>query len=211
VFFKFLQPCHPQRAKTVPAGDHWQHEIKFDGFRVQIHKLGNEVELFSRNGSRFSRRFPRLVSVLREIPTRSAIIDGEIVANNAGGMPDFWPLFLRSAKPAELHVWAFDLLALNRKDLRKWSLEARRGRLQALVIRFRCPVLLHSEAFDDGEALLRVAEKHGLEGVVSKRRDAPLGPVLVVGGARSRRWPGVRLIASGGACSRRLGGSQKRR
>lgn len=56
---------------------------------------------------------------------------------------------------------------------RKWSPEARQGRLQALVSRFDCPVLLHSEAFDDGHALLRVAEKHGLEGVVSKRRSAP--------------------------------------
>src|SRR5215468_2783818 len=84
----------PVLANTVPTGDDWQHEIKFDGFRVQIHKLGNELELFSRNGSRFSHRFPRLVSVLREIPARSAIIDGEIVASNAGGMPDF----LRSAK-----------------------------------------------------------------------------------------------------------------
>jgi bifunctional non-homologous end joining protein LigD len=132
VFLQFIQPCSPVLAKTVPAGDDWQHEIKFDGFRVQIHKLGNEVELFSRSGSRFSRRLPRLVSVLREIPARSAIIDGEIVANDAGGMPDFWPLFLRSAKPAELHVWAFDLLALNRKDLRKWSLEARQGRRRPL-------------------------------------------------------------------------------
>jgi bifunctional non-homologous end joining protein LigD len=145
-------------AKTVPTGDEWQHEIKFDGFRVQIHKSGNEVELYSRNGSRFSRRFPRLVGVLRELPVRSAILDGEIVASDAAGIPDFWPLFLRSAKPAELHVWTFDLLALNRRDLRKWSLEARQTRLQALVNRFDCPVLLHSEAFDDGEALLRVAK-----------------------------------------------------
>ena len=88
-------------------------------------------------------------------------------------MPDFWPLFLRSAKPAELHVWAFDLLALDGKDLRKLPLEARQRRLRALVRRFDCPVLLHSEAFDDGQALLQVAEKHGLEGVVSKRRNAP--------------------------------------
>ena len=173
MLFLFIQPCHPQHAKSVPPGDEWQHEIKFDGFRVQIHKSGNEVELYSRSGSRFSNRFPRLVGVLRELPVRSAIIDGEIVASDAEGMPDFWRLFLRSAKPVELHVWAFDLLALNRKDLRKVSLEARQVRLQALVSRFDCPVLLHSKAFDDGEALLRVAEKHGLEGVVSKRRDAP--------------------------------------
>jgi ATP-dependent DNA ligase len=142
VFFHFIQPCHPLRAKAVPAGDDWQHEIKFDGFRVQVHKLGDEVELYSRNGSRFGRRFPRLVEVLRELPVKSAILDGEIVASDAAGMPDFWRLFLRSAKPAELHVWAFDLLALNGKDLRKWSLEARQGRLQALLSRFHCPVLV---------------------------------------------------------------------
>jgi ATP-dependent DNA ligase len=70
--------------------------------------VGIAIELYSGNGSRFSRRFPRLVCVLREIPARSAIIDGEIVANNAG-------LFLRSAKLAQLHIWAFDLLALNRR------------------------------------------------------------------------------------------------
>jgi bifunctional non-homologous end joining protein LigD len=146
---------------------------EFDGFRVQVHKLGKDVELYSRNGGRFSRRFPLLCEVLRELPARSAIIDGEIVASDAAGMPNFWPLFLRSAKPAQLHIWTFDLLAVNGKDLRKWSLEARQGRLQILLSRFACPVLLASEAFNDGEALLRVAENHGLEGVVSKRRDAP--------------------------------------
>jgi bifunctional non-homologous end joining protein LigD len=112
-------------------------------------------------------------SVLGELPTRSAIIDGEIVASDAAGVPDFWPLFLRSAKPSELHVWAFDLLALDGEDLRKWSLERRQARLQALVSRFACPTVLASEAFADGQALLQVAEKHGLEGVVSKHRDGP--------------------------------------
>jgi bifunctional non-homologous end joining protein LigD len=173
VFFKYIQPCSPVLAKSVPAGDDWQHEIKFDGFRVQAHIIGKTVQLYSRSGGQFSRRFPRLVSALGELPTRSAIIDGEIVASDAAGMPDFWPLFLRSAKPTDLHVWAFDLLALDGKDLRKLPLEARQRRLRALVRRFDCPVLLHSEAFDDGKALLRVAEKHGLEGVVSKRRLAP--------------------------------------
>ena len=70
--------------------------------------------------------------VLRELPAKSVILDGEIVASDAAGMPDFWRLFLRSAKPAQLYVWAFDLLALNRKDLRKWSLEARQRRLRTL-------------------------------------------------------------------------------
>jgi len=83
MFFQFIQPCHPQRAKTVPAGDDWQHEIKFDGFRVQIHKLGDDVELYSRSGGRFSGRYPLLVDILRDLPAKSAIIDGEIVASDA--------------------------------------------------------------------------------------------------------------------------------
>jgi hypothetical protein len=118
-----------------------------DGFRVQAHKLGDDVELYSRSGSRFSRRVPRLVSVLGELPTRSAIIDGEIVASDVASMPDFWPQFLRSAKPAELHVWALNLLALDGKDLRKLPLETRKRRLQVLLNRFACPTVLASEAF----------------------------------------------------------------
>jgi len=206
VFFKYIEPCSPVLAKTVPGGDDWQHEIKFDGFRVQIHKVGDEVELYSRSGSRFSRRFSQLCEVIRELPAKSAIIDGEILASDARGMPDFWRLFSRSSQPADLHVWAFDLLALNSRDLRKWSLAARQGRLQALLSRFGCPAVLCSEPFDDGQALLRVAEKHGLEGVVSKLRDAPYksGPAAV--GARSRPRPGGRPIGTDGECSKDLDG-----
>ena len=87
VFLKFIEPCAPMLAKTVPAGDDWQHEIKFDGFRVQPHINGKTVELFSRNGYKFSRRYLQLVAMLGELPTMSAIIDGEIVASNARGCP----------------------------------------------------------------------------------------------------------------------------
>src|SRR5215467_2949592 len=91
MFLRFIQPCSPVLANAVPAGDDWLHEIKFDGFRVQIHKLGNEVELYSRSGSRFSRRFPLLCKVLRELPVRSAIIDGEVVASVAAASPTSGP------------------------------------------------------------------------------------------------------------------------
>jgi bifunctional non-homologous end joining protein LigD len=72
-----------------------------------------------------------------------------------------------------MHFWAFDLLALNGRDLRPQPLMKRKGSLQALLERFDCPAILPSEAFADGQALLRAAEKHCLEGVVSKRRSAP--------------------------------------
>jgi len=72
-------PAIPQRTRTVPVGDDWQHEIKFDGFRVQIHKLGNEVQLYFGSGSRFGRRRPLLCKVLRELP-----VIGEVVASEFG-------------------------------------------------------------------------------------------------------------------------------
>jgi bifunctional non-homologous end joining protein LigD len=55
--FRFIKPCLPVSAKAVPAGAGWLHEVKFDGYRVQIHKAGNEVVIFSRNGHDFTTRF----------------------------------------------------------------------------------------------------------------------------------------------------------
>jgi len=107
-------------------------------------------------------------------------------------------------------VWAFDLLALDGKNLRKWSLERRQSRLQALLTRFSCPALLHSEPFDDGEALLRVAEKHGLEGVVSKRRDAPYKSGACRGWLKVKTMAQREAIASGGVCLRRQGSQERR-
>jgi len=173
VFFKFIQPCHPQRAKSVPAGDDWLHEVKFDGYRVQVHKVGSRVIIYSRNGHDFTERFPSIAELLHDLPAKSAVLDGEVVASDADGRPNFARLHMRWARSGTVHLWAFDLLALNGRDGRPRPLVKRQARLQALLSRFGCPAVLASESFSDGQALLRVAEEHRLEGVVSKRRDAP--------------------------------------
>jgi bifunctional non-homologous end joining protein LigD len=173
VFYKFIQPCHPQRAKTVPAGDDWQHEVKFDGYRVQAHKIGSQVIIYSHNGHDFTERFPSIAQLLQELPAKSAVLDGEVVASDADGRPNFARLHVRWTRPGTIHLWAFDLLAINGQDLRPWPLVKRQARLQALLERFGCPAVSLSEPFDDGLTLLRVAEERGLEGIVSKRRDAP--------------------------------------
>jgi hypothetical protein len=208
VFFKYIQPCSPVLAKAVPAGDDWQHEIKFDGFRVQAHIIGKTVELYSRSGSRFSRRFPRLVEVLGELPTRSAIIDGEIVASDAAGMPDFWPLFLRSAKPTKLQVWALDLLALDGKDLRKLPLERRQRRLQALLNRFGCPVVLASEPSRTARPCFRWPRSTGWKAWSRSAEMRHIGRVRAEAGARSRRSRGVRPTGSDGDCSNAVSNRQ---
>ena len=56
--FRFISPCNPIRAKEVPAGDGWLHEVKFDGYRVQVHKVSSRVVVNSRNGHDFTARFP---------------------------------------------------------------------------------------------------------------------------------------------------------
>jgi len=81
--FRFIQPCSPIRAKEVPAGDGWLHEVKFDGYRVQVHKMGSRVVIYSRNGHDFTERFPTIAQLLHELPAKVAVLDGEVVASDA--------------------------------------------------------------------------------------------------------------------------------
>ena len=154
----------------MPVGDGWQHEVKFDGYRVQVHKTGKVVTIYSRNGHIFTPRFETIAYLLRDLPAQSAVLDGEIVASDRRGVPNFARLHLRLGSADGLHLWCFDLLALNGRGWRHQPLEKRQDRLQSLLQRFDCPPVKASEAFTDGVKLLRVAERMKLEGVVSKRR-----------------------------------------
>jgi len=87
--FRFIQPCSPIRAKEVPAGDAWLHEVKFDGYRVQAHKVGSQVVIYSRNGHDFTERFPPIAQLLHELPAKATVLDGEVVASDADGRPNF--------------------------------------------------------------------------------------------------------------------------
>jgi hypothetical protein len=77
--FRFIPPCRPVPAKAVPAGDGWVHELKFDGYRVQAHKIGSRVVLFSRNGHDFTERFASIAALLREMSAKAAVLVGEVV------------------------------------------------------------------------------------------------------------------------------------
>ena len=84
---RFIQPCSPVPAKSVPAGADWLHEVKFDGYRVQVHKVGSRVVIYSRNGHDFTERFPSIALLLHELPEKAAVLDGEVVASDADGRP----------------------------------------------------------------------------------------------------------------------------
>ena len=181
----------PITRKTVPTGEAWLHELKLDGYRFQIVKNGRRVSLYSRGGHDWTNRLPGFAHALQNLPCRSATLDGELVLPDEEGAPDFDGLrtSVREAQEHELAFFAFDLLYRDGKDLRALPLIERKRRLVRLTGRVEIPCLHLVETFDDGAALLRAAERHGLEGIVSKRRDAPYRS------AECREWVKVKTAA----------------
>lgn len=160
----------PTIAGAPPSGAAWRHEIKFDGYRVQIHVANGRPAIYSRNGHDFSERYAALTASLHALPVRTAIIDAELIACDQNGQPDFRDLMRARAKAQNLCCVAFDLLQLGSTDLRRSPLSERRVRLQGLLDATPSAGVQFSEAFDDGAALLAEAEKLGIEGIVSKRQ-----------------------------------------
>ena len=111
----FVKPMAPTLAKTPPAGPEWLHEVKFDGWRAQVHIEAGAATLYSKNGADITRRFRSLRPALARVPVRSAIIDCELVACDETGMPSFRSLMNLGNKAPALCLWCFDLLSLERR------------------------------------------------------------------------------------------------
>ena len=167
----FITPMAPTLAKQPPTGDDWLHEIKFDGFRAQVHVEADDVTIYSRNGNDLTRRFKQLKSTIASIRVHSAIIDCELVACDDSGQPDFRAL-MSNKQDCDLCLWCFDLLALDGERLTEKPLVRRRALLNELVNVADDHAVQFSMAFDGDADLLAVAERMGLEGIVSKRKDS---------------------------------------
>jgi bifunctional non-homologous end joining protein LigD len=169
----FIVSCSPVQRTWPPTGDAWLHEVKFDGWRVQLHKSKRRTTMFSRTGRDFTARFPAIAAAVAALPVQSLIIDGELTACDSRGIPDFRALHLHNVPEDTLCVWAFDILHLNGADLRQVPLIDRKYALEKVIYKANDHTLRLSETFDDGAKLLASCEQMGLEGIVSKRRDFP--------------------------------------
>jgi len=167
---RFIPPALPQTRPALPNGDAWLHEPKLDGWRLQAHKQGSGVTLCSKRGIDLTTRFRQIAYAVAAMPAVSVILDGEIVALDAEGRPDFLALH-RGRAPVVLY--AFDVLRLDGLDLRELPLHERKVLLGVQVCRTASPMIRDVAGFDDGPALLAECERLHLEGVVSKRRDDP--------------------------------------
>jgi bifunctional non-homologous end joining protein LigD len=171
----FIAPCLATLRARAPAGNEWIHEIKYDGYRTQAHLRDGNCVLFTRRGYNWTRRFGTIAQALSEI-SGDVIIDGEIVVPDARGISDFHQLQtdLAQGRTDRLVYFVFDLLYLQGLDLRPVALEKRKrvlaGLLQTLAAD-RIRVSEHLEA--EGMDVFDQACVMGLEGLISKRRDAP--------------------------------------
>ncbi len=167
----FIEPALASSIEKAPNGERWIHEIKFDGYRVQVHLVNTEVKVFTRRGYDWIHRFKKIASDAWHIGAGSAIVDGEVVAPAADGTTDFSVLQNElKGQSTKIVMVAFDLLYLNGYDLRKLQLVERKALLKKTIDKTD---VQFSESFEvDGTEMLTHACKTGLEGVVSKVRDS---------------------------------------
>ena len=167
----FVEPMLATLAKSPPAGDRWLHEIKFDGYRIQARIEAGEVTLSTRRGLDWTKKFGDAVpDALRNLPARTALIDGEMVVENASGVSEFSLLQadLSEGRLDRFVYYAFDCLHLDGYDLREVALTRRKALLNTLIGDGRGPIRYSSHFEEDGELVLQRACALGLEGVVSK-------------------------------------------
>jgi bifunctional non-homologous end joining protein LigD len=171
----FVPPQLCASVERPPSGAAWCHEIKFDGYRVQLRVEGGEVALNTRKGLDWADKFPAIAKEARDLP--DALIDGEIVAIDHNGLPDFSALqaAIADGKTDKLVYYAFDLLFADGEDLRVLPLRERKARLKRLLEarKGKAKQILYVEHFEeDGEAVLESAKRLQLEGIISKKLDA---------------------------------------
>ncbi len=182
---RFVEPCLALLAERPPEGDNWLHEIKFDGYRLMAVIEDGRARLLTRRGLDWTDRFPGIAEALEQLPAKSAIVDGEAVVEDENGVSSFSALQdalaeHRQATNAVLH--AFDLIYLDGYSLCDVTLDGRKDALAKLLAQpagsshphAAHPSLRYSEhVIGYGQAMIENACRLGLEGIVSKRRDAP--------------------------------------
>ncbi len=173
--FVAFELCTP--VELPPNGTGWGHEIKFDGYRIQMRVEDGKATLKTRKGLDWTDKFKAIANAGAALP--DAMVDGEIVALNHDGAPGFSALqaAISDGKTDHLIFFAFDLLFAEGEDLRRFPLEERKARLKELVDalpRKASQSIRYVEHFEaNGGDVLESAKKLSLEGIVSKRLSSP--------------------------------------
>lgn len=174
---RFLAPQLATLVSEVPSDDGWLHEIKFDGYRIQARLDHGKVTLRTRNGLDWTNRFKEVAEALALLDVETALLDGEVAVTGVDGVTHFHLLQQTIKHPGDhpLSYYVFDLLHLNGDDLTATPLENRKRQLASLFGRGKRngTVRMSDHVEGQGDAFHLIGCRKGLEGIVSKRRDAP--------------------------------------
>ncbi|TAZ38473.1 non-homologous end-joining DNA ligase [Rhizobium ruizarguesonis] len=194
-----IEPCLALLKARPPKGDDWVYEIKWDGYRLSVHVEPTGIRILTRGGHDWTHRFPAIQQAALWLPVGTAILDGEAVVLDEQGRPDFGLLQQSlggrggNKSSSDAILFAFDLLYFDGHDLTQSDLGVRRYLLESLVPpNAQGDIRLSEEVEADGDALLRIACEHGLEGIIAKRRDAPYRS------GRLGDWVKIKCIQSDG-------------
>lgn len=191
-----IEPCLASLMPKPPAGPGWLFEVKWDGYRLAVHRDAKGVRVITRGGHDWTHRFPSIAAGAAELDAGSFILDGEAVVLDGAGRADFGLLQQAlggrggKAKAESAMLFAFDLLYLNGHDLTRMTLSERRHMLEDLIDGESGTVRLSEEVEADGAEFLASACRFGLEGIIAKRRDAPYRP------GRGGDWLKIKCVQS---------------
>jgi len=173
---RFVPPALATLREVPPNGPDWEHEIKFDGYRIQARLNHGKLRLLTRKGLDWTDKFPNVAAAVAQLPAETALIDGEVVVEDKHGVSDFSLLqaAIKDGSRDRFVYHVFDLLYRDGRDLRALPLRERRDELAQLLAKRAGGVIRFSENFGkDGPLALRKACRLKLEGIVSKQIDAP--------------------------------------
>ncbi len=174
------RPMLATPASSVPHGELWAYEVKFDGYRAVAYVRGGDCTLVSRNANDLTARFPEVAkAVAKAVKSPNAVVDGEVCRIDPSGRASFSEL---QRGTGALVFYAFDLLELDGEPKTDLVLQERKAELRKLLDA-RVENVVFSESFEDGDALYEVALERGLEGVLAKRVDS-----VYKEGRRTRDW-----------------------
>ncbi len=182
---KTLTPEFATLVETIPAGDDWLHEIKYDGYRMVCRIDGGDVRILSRNGKDWTAELPSIAKAVKRLKVKSAWVDGEVAVMSPDGRTSFQQLqnALSDSSGADLTYFVFDLPYVDGYDLRNVPLSARKQVLRG-VVPAGDPVLRYGvEVVGNGDQFIAQACKLGFEGAVSKKIASTYKD-----GARNREW-----------------------
>lgn len=192
---RFRAPQLATLVDSVPTGNGWMHEVKFDGYRALVAVAGARVKVHTRTGLDWTDKFRPLAKAIAALDLPPSLIDGEIIAPGPDGNPSFSALQAvlkrghgsqTEATPLQFH--AFDLLACAGEDLTGRSNLERKERLAALLARAEPPVFVADHVIGSGERLFQAMCGAGQEGIIAKRIDAAYA------GKRTRNWLKVKCV-----------------